>query len=102
MGIAKAWKLGVRSKLFLFSKTVQDYGNWSADIRLVMQAGGAISLYVMPTISIIVTNWERHIHQGGAKSNLSRKVIGSNPGAGKGFFLRFHSSTIETVAREKI
>ena len=40
MGIVKARKLGVRSKLFLFSKTVLDYGNRSADNCLVMQAGG--------------------------------------------------------------
>ena len=38
MGIVKARKLGVRSKIFLFSKMVQDYGNRSADICLVMQA----------------------------------------------------------------
>ena len=40
MGILKAKKLGLRSKIFLFSKTVQDYENRSADICLVMQAVG--------------------------------------------------------------
>ena len=40
MGIVKARKVSVRSKIFLFSKTVQDYGNRSADICLVMQAVG--------------------------------------------------------------
>ena len=40
MGIVKARKLGVRSKIFLFSKTVKDDGNRSADICLVMQAVG--------------------------------------------------------------
>ena len=36
MGIVKARKLGVTSKIFLFSKMVQDYENRSADICLVM------------------------------------------------------------------
>ena len=40
MGIVKARKLGARSKIFLFSKMVQDYENRSADICLVMQAVG--------------------------------------------------------------
>ena len=40
MGIVKARKLGVRSNIFLFSKTAQDCGNRSADISLVMQAVG--------------------------------------------------------------
>ena len=40
MGIVKARKLSVRSKIILFSKTVQDYGNRSANICLVMQAVG--------------------------------------------------------------
>ena len=40
MGIVKASKLSVRSKITLFSKTVQDYGNRLADICLVMQAVG--------------------------------------------------------------
>ena len=40
MGIAKAGKLGVRSKILLFSKTVRDNRNRSADISLVMQAVG--------------------------------------------------------------
>ena len=40
MGIVKARKLGAKSKIFLFSKTVQDYGNRSADICRVMQAAG--------------------------------------------------------------
>ena len=38
MGIVKARKLSVSSKIFLFSKTVKDYGNRSADIFPVMQA----------------------------------------------------------------
>ena len=40
MGIVKARKLGVKSKIFLLSKMVQDYGKISADICLVMQAVG--------------------------------------------------------------
>ena len=40
MGITKARKLGVRSKILLFSKTVRDNRNRSADICLVMQAVG--------------------------------------------------------------
>ena len=36
MGIVKARKLGVTSKIFLFSKMVQDYENRSAGICLVM------------------------------------------------------------------
>ena len=38
MGTVKARKLSARLKIFLFSKMVQDYGNRSADICLVMQA----------------------------------------------------------------
>ena len=40
MGTVKARKLGARSKIFLFSKTVQDCGNRSADICLIIQAVG--------------------------------------------------------------
>ena len=40
MGIVKTRKLRARPKIILFSKTVQDYGNRSADICLVMQAVG--------------------------------------------------------------
>ena len=40
IGIVIARKLSVRSKIILFSETVQDYGNISADICLVMQAVG--------------------------------------------------------------
>ena len=40
MGIMKARKLGAGSKIFLFSKTVQDCENRSDDICLVMQAIG--------------------------------------------------------------
>ena len=45
MGIVKAREFGARSKIFLFSKTVQ-YGNISSDICQVMQAGrqGRLSL----------------------------------------------------------
>ena len=42
IGIVKARKLGARSKIFLFSKTVQDYGNRSANICLVMHAVGQV------------------------------------------------------------
>ena len=51
MAIAKTRKLGVRSKIFLFSKTVQDYENKSADICLVTSTW-ALSLYVNTSISI--------------------------------------------------
>ena len=40
MGIVKTKKLSVGTKIILFSKTVQDYGNRSADICLAMQAVG--------------------------------------------------------------
>ena len=52
MGIVKARKLGLRSKIFLFSETVQDYGNRSADICLAGSwVGWAFSLYVNTMIS---------------------------------------------------
>ena len=47
MGIVKVRKMDVRSKLFLFSKAVQDFGNRSAELCLVMafmQAVGQASL----------------------------------------------------------
>ena len=48
MGIEKTRKLGVRSKIFLFSKMVQDYRDRSADIGLVMQAvGHSLSLRIL-------------------------------------------------------
>ena len=55
MGIVKARKLIVSSKIILFSKTVQDYGNRSADICLVMQAVGQAghSLYAIVTICMV-------------------------------------------------
>ena len=53
MGIVKARKLVVRSRIFLFSTTVQDYGYRSADICLVMQAGGAFCLCVYTEISLL-------------------------------------------------
>ena len=46
MGIVKTRKLSVRPKIILFSKTVQDYGNRSADICLVMQAVGQAGHYL--------------------------------------------------------
>ena len=46
MGIVKTRKLSVRPKIILFSKTVQDYGNRSADICLVMQAVGQVGYYL--------------------------------------------------------
>ena len=45
MGIVKARELGARSQIFLFSKMVQDYGNRSADISLVMQADKLTGAY---------------------------------------------------------
>ena len=46
--IVKARKLGLMSKIFLFSKMAKDRGNKSADICLVMlavgQAGNSLSL----------------------------------------------------------
>ena len=52
MGIVKARKLGLRSKIFLFSETVQGYGNRSADICLAGSwVGWAFSLYVNTMIS---------------------------------------------------
>ena len=48
METAKARKLWVRTKIILFSQTVQDHGNRSDDICLVMQAVGQAghSLYI--------------------------------------------------------
>ena len=46
MGMMKARKLAGRSKIFLFSKTVQDYGNRSADICIVMPAVGQVGFYL--------------------------------------------------------
>ena len=40
MQIVKAKKLGVRPKIFFFSKLKKDYGNGSADICLGIQAAG--------------------------------------------------------------
>ena len=42
MGIVKGRKLEVSSEIILFSKTLQDYGNRSADICLVMQGVGQV------------------------------------------------------------
>ena len=57
MRIVKARKLGVRSKIILFSKTVQDYGNRSPDVCFVMWAGWAaghsLSTYVYTKISMV-------------------------------------------------
>ena len=52
MGIGKARKLGVKSKIYLFSKMVQGYGNGLADIWLVMKAAGQAGhyFYVYPKI----------------------------------------------------
>ena len=48
MGLVKARMLGERSKIFLFSKTVKDYGNRLAEICLVWrsvgQAGHSLSM----------------------------------------------------------
>ena len=46
MVIVKSRKLTVRSKIILFSKKVQDYGNKSADIYQVMQAVGQAGHYL--------------------------------------------------------
>ena len=57
MGIVNARKLGSRSIVFLFIKTVQDYGKRSADICLVTQAvgqEGAFSLFVIAPISMFL------------------------------------------------
>ena len=40
IGMMKARKLGITSKIFLFSKALQDYGNISADFCLIMMAVG--------------------------------------------------------------
>ena len=55
MGIVKARKLGVRSKILLFSKTVQDYWNMLADISQVTSAVGQAGhyIYVYTKISIV-------------------------------------------------
>ena len=54
MGIVKARKLGVRSKIFSSSKMVQMVGNKSADICRVMQAVGqkGHSLFISLLLSI--------------------------------------------------
>ena len=54
LGVIRTRKLGVRSKIFLCSLTVQDYGNLSADICLVMQtvgqAGHSLSLLILQSL----------------------------------------------------
>ena len=54
MGIVKARKLRERPKIILFSKTVLDYGNRSADIYLVIQtagqAGNSISMCILRSL----------------------------------------------------
>ena len=53
MGIVKTRKLRVRPKIILFSETVQDYGNRSADICLAgSRVGSAFSLHVYIMISM--------------------------------------------------
>ena len=62
MGIVKTRKLSVRPKIILFSKTMQDYGNRSAAICLVMQAVGQAghSLNSIAKISMGDTsNWHQ-------------------------------------------
>ena len=51
----KARKVGVKSKILLFSKIVQDYGNRSTGIGLFMQAVGQAGhdLSVLTTISMV-------------------------------------------------
>ena len=57
MGIVKTRKLSVRPKIILFSKTVQDYGNRSADICLVMQAvgqaGHSLSMRILRSLWVV-------------------------------------------------
>ena len=54
MGIEETRQLSARPKIILFSKTVQDYGNRSADICLVVQAvGQARPLYAIAKISML-------------------------------------------------
>ena len=56
MRIVKARKLGARSKIFLFSKKVQDYGNRLADMSHSHEgswAGRAFSRYATATISTL-------------------------------------------------
>ena len=54
MGIVKARKLRVRSKIFLLTKMAQDGGNKSADICLVMQAvgqaGNTLSMCILRSV----------------------------------------------------
>ena len=45
-------RFGVRSRIFLFPKTVQDKGNKSAHMCLVILAVGKFSIYVNTTISL--------------------------------------------------
>ena len=65
MGIVKARKMGRRSKIFSFSKTVQDYGIRSADICLVMQpvgqAGHSLSMCMIRSLRLKEVNicWTR-------------------------------------------
>ena len=64
MGIAKAGKLGVRSKILLFSKTVRDNRNRSADICLVMQAvgqpGHSLSMCILRSLwpKVLIKDWQ--------------------------------------------
>ena len=52
-GKVKARKLGGRSKIFLFPRTVEDYGNNSAEICHVMQAGHLLSMWKLQSQCLI-------------------------------------------------
>ena len=56
MGIMNAGKLSMRSKIILFAKKVQDYGNRSADICLatqaVGQAGHSLSMRLLQSLCL--------------------------------------------------
>ena len=54
MGVMKNRKLGVMSKIVLFSKTVQDFWNRSAEMCLVMLeiglAGHSLSMFLLQSL----------------------------------------------------
>ena len=86
MGIVKTRKLCVRPKIILFSKTVQDNGNRSGDICLVMpavgQAGHSLSMRQLRSLWLedccIVSDsecllyWSQHLLRGLVSSAADR------------------------------
>ena len=50
MGIVKDRKLGLKPKIFLFSKTVQDDGNWYLSSHTILPAGDTTSMCILRSL----------------------------------------------------